>query len=54
VLWLILPAWLLGGMFRFDFCAVCVKDFLKSHMGIEEGSDRKDLVLGFTVISRIS
>lgn len=34
----------------FDFCAQCVKSFIKEHFGIDENSeDKKDLVLGFTV-----
>lgn len=36
----------------FDFCAKCVKAFLKEHFGIDDDSeDKKDLVLGFTVSS---
>ncbi|KAL7414909.1 hexokinase-domain-containing protein [Mrakia frigida] len=37
------------GAALFDFCAQCVKSFIKEHFGIDEHSeDKKDLVLGFT------
>lgn len=38
------------GAISFDFCAQCVKSFIKEHFGIDENSpEKKDLVMGFTV-----